>query len=155
MAITVMKNAFLIESLQGIRSVKSLALDARHRHEWDVRVAEAARRRLAEGRTANVIQTVVTPLERMMVSGIFALSVYLAIATNVFLYYDVLEQALAMSNVEAMLKPGAFLLANFSAPALTSLTIRPIETTETVYAPARGVDERLIDFIVLYKAHAN
>src|SRR5688572_20414646 len=35
----------------------------------------------------------------------------LVIATNVFIYYDVLEQALAMSNVEAMLKPGAFLLA--------------------------------------------
>jgi ATP-binding cassette subfamily B protein len=58
------KNAFLIESLQGIRSVKSLALDARQCREWDVRVAEAARRRLEEGRTANVIQTVVTPLER-------------------------------------------------------------------------------------------
>ena len=53
----------------------------------------------------------------------------LVIATNVFIYYDVLEQALAMSNVEAMLKPGAFLLANFSAPKLTSLTIRPVETT--------------------------
>ena len=79
----------------------------------------------------------------------------LVVATNVFIYYDVLEQALAMSNVEAMLKPGAFLLANFSAPALTSLTIRPIETTETVYAHARDVNERILDFIVWYKAHAN
>ena len=60
----------------------------------------------------------------------------LVIATNVFIYYDLLEQALAMSNVEAMLKPGAFLLANFSAPNLTSVTIRPVETTTpTRYAP--------------------
>ena len=66
--------------------MKSLALDARQRHEWDVRVADAARRRLEEGRTANVIQTVVTPLERLMVSGVFALSVYLAISTNDQLY---------------------------------------------------------------------
>ena len=58
----------------------------------------------------------------------------LVIATNVFIYYDVLEQALAMSNVEAMLKPGAFLLANFSAPNLTSVTIRPVDTTTTLYA---------------------
>jgi hypothetical protein len=79
----------------------------------------------------------------------------LVIATNVFIYYDVLEQALAMSNVEAMLRPGAFLLANFSAPALTSVTIRPIETTETLYAHARDVNERILDFIVWYKAHAN
>ncbi len=73
----------------------------------------------------------------------------LVIATNVFIYYDVLEQALAMSNVEAMLKPGAFLLANFSAPDLRSVTIDPVETTTTRYAPS------LLDFIVWYKAHAN
>jgi hypothetical protein len=79
----------------------------------------------------------------------------LVIATNVFIYYDVLEQALAMSNVEAMLKPGAFLLANFSAPTLTSVTIRPIETTTTVYARARDVSENILDFIVWYQAHAN
>ncbi len=77
----------------------------------------------------------------------------LVIATNVFIYYDVLEQALAMSNVEAMLKPGAFLLANFSAPNLTSLTIRPVETTTTLYA--RAVNENIRDFIVWYRAHAN
>jgi len=84
------KNAFLVETLQGIRTVKSLALDARQRHEWDVRVATAARLRLDELRTANVIQTVVTPLERLMVTGVFALGVYLAIATNDQLYIGAL-----------------------------------------------------------------
>ena len=34
------------------------------------------------------------------------------VATNVFVYYDVLDQALAMANVRAMLKPGGFLLSN-------------------------------------------
>jgi hypothetical protein len=75
----------------------------------------------------------------------------LVIATNVFIYYDVLEQALAMSNVDAMLKPGAFLLANIAAPKLTSVTIRPVETTETLYA--RTVNENIRDFIVWYEAH--
>jgi hypothetical protein len=79
----------------------------------------------------------------------------LVIATNVFIYYDVLDQALAMANVESMLKPGAFLLANFSAPSLTSVTIRPVETTETLYTQARDVNERILDFIVWYRAHAN
>ena len=77
----------------------------------------------------------------------------LVIATNVFLYYDVFEQALAMSNVEAMLKPGGFLLANFSAPNLISLTIRPLETTTTLYA--RTVNENIRDFMVWYKTQAN
>jgi hypothetical protein len=75
----------------------------------------------------------------------------LVIATNVFIYYDVLEQALAMSNVEAMLKPGAFLLANVSAPYLTSVTIRPVDTTTTLYA--RTDNEVIRDFIVWYEAH--
>ena len=79
----------------------------------------------------------------------------LVIATNVFIYYDVLEQALAMSDVEAMLKPGAFLLANFSAPNLTSVTIRPVDTTTTRYTIARDANENILDFIVWYKAHAN
>ena len=79
----------------------------------------------------------------------------LVIATNVFIYYDVFEQALAMSNVEAMLKPGAFLLANFSAPDLRSVTIRPMETTTTLYARGLAVNENVLDFIVWYKAHAN
>jgi hypothetical protein len=77
----------------------------------------------------------------------------LVIATNVFIYYDVFEQALAMANVEAMLRPGGFLLANFSAPTLKSITIRPVETTTTLYA--RGVNENIRDFIVWYRAHAN
>ena len=75
----------------------------------------------------------------------------LVIATNVFIYYDVLEQALAMSNVEAMLKPGAFLLANISAPRLTSVTLRPVETTRTLYTRASGAREDILDFIVWYR----
>jgi chemotaxis methyl-accepting protein methylase len=79
----------------------------------------------------------------------------LIIATNVFIYYDVFEQALAMSNVEAMLKPGAFLLANVSAPNLRSITIRPVETTTTLYARRLAANENVLDFLVWYKAHAN
>ena len=37
------KGAFLVETLHGIRTVKALALDARRRHDWDVKVAKAAR----------------------------------------------------------------------------------------------------------------
>ena len=76
----------------------------------------------------------------------------LVIATNVFIYYDALEQALAMANTEAMLKPGGFLLANFSAPELASLKLRPVDTTTTLYA--RAATETIRDFIVWYQKHA-
>ena len=79
----------------------------------------------------------------------------LVIATNVFIYYDVFEQALAMSNVEAMLKPGAFLLANFSAPDLKSVALRPVETTTTLYARGAAGSEDILDFVVWYEARAN
>jgi SAM-dependent methyltransferase len=73
----------------------------------------------------------------------------LVIATNVFIYYGELQQALAMSNIEAILKPGGFLLANVSAPELSSVTLRPIGRTSTRYT------ESILDFIVWYQAHAN
>jgi hypothetical protein len=76
----------------------------------------------------------------------------LVIATNVFIYYDELEQALAMSNVEAMLKPGGFLLANFSAPKLTSLMMRPVDTTTVLYA--RTPTESIRDFVIWYQESA-
>jgi CheR methyltransferase, SAM binding domain len=76
----------------------------------------------------------------------------LVIATNVFIYYDVLEQALALSNIAAMLKPGAFLLANVSTPDLKSIAMRAVDTTTTVYA--HTTNETIRDFIVWYQAHA-
>ena len=63
------QGAFLIQTLHGIRTVKSLALDARQRHMWDVLVARVAKARFAEGMTGNLIQSVVRPLERLAVSG--------------------------------------------------------------------------------------
>jgi hypothetical protein len=74
----------------------------------------------------------------------------LVIATNVFIYYDVLDQTLALANVEAMLKPGGFLLANFSAPELASVRMRRVDTTTTLYA--RTATENIRDFMVWYQA---
>jgi ATP-binding cassette subfamily B protein len=76
------RGAFLVQNIHGIRTVKSLALDSRQRHLWDVQVARVAKLRLAEGMTANAIQSVVVPLEQLAVSGTLALGVYLAITTN-------------------------------------------------------------------------
>jgi SAM-dependent methyltransferase len=44
----------------------------------------------------------------------------LVVATNVFLYYDAFQQALALQNVSSLLKPGALLLANDELPLLPS-----------------------------------
>jgi hypothetical protein len=48
----------------------------------------------------------------------------LIVATNVFVYYDLLDQALAFSNVEAMLRPGGFLLSNNALLELPDARLR-------------------------------
>jgi ATP-binding cassette subfamily B protein len=127
------KNAFLVESLQGVRTVKSLALDTRRRYEWDVRVGEVVRLKLDEQRTANAIQTVVTPLERLMVSGVFALAVYLAISTNNQVYigalvaFMMLTQRVASPLIQLSHLLQQYEEAQFAVKAISTLVNQPAE----------------------------
>lgn len=74
------KSAALGETVFGIRTVKSLALEPQRRALWDERVAEAGKWRLALGRVANWPQTLVTPIERMMTFGVIVLAAYLTLS---------------------------------------------------------------------------
>ena len=76
------RGALLIQTIFGVRTVKSLALDARQRHLWDVMTAQIAKLRFAEGMMGNLIQAAVRPLERFAVSGTYAVGVYFALTTN-------------------------------------------------------------------------
>ncbi|MCK1368324.1 peptidase domain-containing ABC transporter [Bradyrhizobium sp. 62] len=92
------QGAFMVQNLNGIRTVKSLALDARQKHIWDVHVARVAKARLAEGMAGVMIQSVVKPLERFAVSGSFAVGVYLAITTSDPVYVGALFAFLLLSQ---------------------------------------------------------
>ncbi len=58
----------------------------------------------------------------------------LVVATNILVYYDAFEQALALSNIAAMLKPGGFLLTNDELPDVPSAPMRLIDRTTVVYS---------------------
>src|SRR5262249_52971184 len=92
------RGAFLVQTIHGIRPVKSLALDARQRHIWDVQTARIAKLRFAEGMTGNLVQAVVRPLERFAVNGSYAVGVYLAISTNDPVYIGSLFAFLMLSQ---------------------------------------------------------
>jgi ATP-binding cassette subfamily B protein len=92
------QGAFLIQTLNGIRTIKSLALDTRQKHSWDVLVARVAKARLDESMIANAIQAGVRPLERLAVSGSYALGVYLALSTNDPVYIGALFAFLMLSQ---------------------------------------------------------
>jgi ATP-binding cassette, subfamily B, bacterial HlyB/CyaB len=72
------KAAALGETIVGIRTVKSLGLEPQRRALWDERIAEAGKWRLAFGQLANWPQTLVNPIERLMVLGTMMIGAYLA-----------------------------------------------------------------------------
>jgi ATP-binding cassette, subfamily B, bacterial HlyB/CyaB len=92
------RGAFLVQTIHGIRTVKSLALDARQRHVWDVLTARVAKLRFTEGQSGNLIQAGVRPLERFAVSGSYAVGVYLALSTNDPVYIGSLFAFLMLSQ---------------------------------------------------------
>ncbi len=75
----VAKSVVLGESIHGIRTVKSLALEPQQRELWDRRTAEAAGWRQELGKVSNWPQTLVTPLESMITRGVLLLGAYLAL----------------------------------------------------------------------------
>jgi subfamily B ATP-binding cassette protein HlyB/CyaB len=73
------KNAVLGETIFGIKTVKSLALEPARKQLWDESVAEVGKWRIAMGRLANWPQTLVTPIERFMWMGVILLFAYMAL----------------------------------------------------------------------------
>jgi len=76
------KGSALVETVQGIRTVKSLALEPQRKAEWDQRVAAAGKLKLQAGRLANWPQTVINPIESFIQRGIIMIGAYIAMQDN-------------------------------------------------------------------------
>ena len=72
------KSAAMGETVVGIKTVKALGLEPQRKAVWDERIAEAGKARLAFGQLASWPQTLVTPIERVMVLGTMLIGAYLA-----------------------------------------------------------------------------
>ena len=57
----------------------------------------------------------------------------LIVATNILVYYDVVEQSLALANVARMLRPGGLLLSNTLLTELPRLPMALVAHTDVVY----------------------
>jgi ATP-binding cassette subfamily B protein len=80
------KDAFLTETVYGMRAIKSLSLEDRRRSEWDVKVAEATLMQYREGELANYPQTFVVPFERLMFSGSIIIGAAIALFSPTAVY---------------------------------------------------------------------
>jgi hypothetical protein len=58
----------------------------------------------------------------------------LVIATNIFVYYDRLQQGLAMASVAGMMRPGALLLSNNALIEVPATRIRSIGYSKMMYS---------------------
>jgi ATP-binding cassette, subfamily B, bacterial HlyB/CyaB len=76
------KGAHMSETIYGMRTVKSLALEGRRRREWDSRVADAVAARHALGLMANHPETLSLPFQRFMYSGCLAVGAYMVLANQ-------------------------------------------------------------------------
>ncbi|MFT8806832.1 MAG: peptidase domain-containing ABC transporter, partial [Acetobacter aceti] len=75
------RGSILYETVAGIRTVKTLALETTRRELWDERTADVVRWKLAAGRMASWPQTLVMPFEIFINRGVILVGAYL-ILTN-------------------------------------------------------------------------
>ena len=68
----------------------------------------------------------------------------LIIATNIFIYYDVFEQSLAMLNIERMLRPDGVLLSNNGLIELPFSRVRSIDYLTVAYSDRTDDGDHMI-----------
>jgi ATP-binding cassette subfamily B protein len=139
------RGAFLFQTLQGMRTIKSLALEGRQRSQWDVLVARVARLKRDEGRIAAIVQAGVRPLERFAVSGVYAIGVYLAIASKDPVYIGALFAFLMLTQrVSGPLMQMAQLINQYDeARAAVSIVARLVNQQKEESGSARGARQPL------------
>ena len=96
----VAKGSYLTETLHGMRTVKTLALEKRKQVGWDVRVADAVRAKTAFAMLANQPQTILQPLEKLIYAGVLMIGAYMAITEQAALLAGTLV-AFAMLSARA------------------------------------------------------
>ena len=73
------KGTTMVETVHGIRTVKSLALEPQRRAEWDERTAIAGELKLRAGRMSNWPQTLIAPIESFIQRGVILVGAFIAL----------------------------------------------------------------------------
>ena len=76
------KGSLLIETIHGMRTIKTLALEGRRRHQWDDAASEAVLAHRNMSRLTNLPQTILQPMEKLIYSGSLLLGCYLALTAR-------------------------------------------------------------------------
>jgi ATP-binding cassette, subfamily B, bacterial HlyB/CyaB len=106
--------AHQVETIFGIKTVKSLSLEGLKRQQRDVRVADVVEAHHAFANLSTIPQTLVTPLERAIYSGSFLLGSYFALSnTSGFQAGAVIAFTMVASRVAAPIVQLAGMINSF------------------------------------------
>jgi ATP-binding cassette subfamily B protein len=100
------KGTYMTETVYGMRTIKSLALEGRRLHTWDIHVARAIAARHAFGMLANNPQTLSLPFERFMYTGMYIVGAAFILLHNTSAGAPL---AMAASQSAPVMTPGALL----------------------------------------------
>ena len=95
------KGSYLVETIYGMKTIKSLSLEGVRRKEWDRRVADSAREQHAMGVIAIYPQALTLPFERFIYAGSLLAGCYVVLASpttinpGVLIAFSVLATRLA------------------------------------------------------------
>jgi len=84
------------------------------------------------------------PVDLNIIFGQYPETFDVVVGTNIFVYYDEFEQALALHNVAAMLKPGGILLTNSALPERPEVSMKVLGFTKVQYAAGAGMGDNFI-----------
>ncbi len=126
------KASVLGETIFGVKTIKSLALEPQRNVLWDERVADVGMSRLAFGKIANRVQTIITPIERFMSIGLVLVGAYLALDDTGFAVGALFAFAMLSMRVAQPLVALARLVEEYESVALAiveaaSVLNRPAE----------------------------
>jgi ABC-type bacteriocin/lantibiotic exporter with double-glycine peptidase domain len=76
------KGSTLVESIYGIRTIKSLCLEPARAAEWDERIAKLGELNLQMGKLSNWPMVLVMPFEKYTQAGVLAVGAYIALTSN-------------------------------------------------------------------------
>ena len=139
------QQAYLVESIQGMRTVKSLSLDAKQRQGWDVRVAQAIALRFEVGTLMNGVQALTGSAEKMMMVSTMALGAYLVFTDNLMvgalIAFNMISQRVTHPLVQLAQLIQQYQEASLSVQMLGQIMNQPDEPGRSgkgVRAPVKG-----------------
>jgi ATP-binding cassette subfamily B protein len=128
------KATVMTETVFGIRTVKSLALEPQRRALWDERVADAGKWRMRVAKVSNWPQSIATPIERFMWMGVMLIGAYMAMTDQTgymiggLFAFMMLSQRVAHPLVSAAGLTEQYLEVKTSIGLASEVLNRPIET---------------------------